>query len=199
MPSSEVPLSNGHSEIRNGAQNGHQKERSHAKDVGIVAMELYFPSTYVEQSELEVFDGISAGKYTIGHGQERMGFCTDREDIVSFCLTAVDRLMKRTGTSYKKIGRLDVGTETLIDKSKSIKSCLMKLFEKDGNLDVEGVDNLNACYGGTAALFNCVDWIESSAWDGECRKNLNSSFSWGEKWLAVYFCVQAETYNFSRG
>jgi hypothetical protein len=28
------------------------------------------------------------------------------------------------------------------------------------------VDNKNACYGGTAALFNCIHWIESSAWDG---------------------------------
>lgn len=29
-----------------------------------------------------------------------------------------------------------------------------------------GVDTLNACYGGTAALFNAVCWVESSAWDG---------------------------------
>jgi len=33
----------------------------------------------VEQSELEKFDGISAGKYTIGLGQTRMSFCDDRE------------------------------------------------------------------------------------------------------------------------
>ena len=31
---------------------------------------------------------------------------------------------------------------------------------------MEGVDSLNACYGGTAALFNAVNWVESSAWDG---------------------------------
>lgn len=29
-----------------------------------------------------------------------------------------------------------------------------------------GIDNKNACYGGTAALFNSIAWIESSAWDG---------------------------------
>jgi hypothetical protein len=33
----------------------------------------------VEQSELEKFDGVSAGKYTIGLGQTRMSFCDDRE------------------------------------------------------------------------------------------------------------------------
>jgi hydroxymethylglutaryl-CoA synthase len=38
------------------------------KDVGILAMELYFPSTYVDQGDLEQFDGVSKGKYTIGLG-----------------------------------------------------------------------------------------------------------------------------------
>lgn len=53
-----------------------------------------------------------------------------------------------------------------MDKSKSVKSVLMQLFESSGNTDVEGVDTTNACYGGTAALFNSLSWVESSAWDG---------------------------------
>jgi hydroxymethylglutaryl-CoA synthase len=28
------------------------------------------------------------------------------------------------------------------------------------------VTSINACYGGTNALFNTLNWIESSAWDG---------------------------------
>jgi hydroxymethylglutaryl-CoA synthase len=71
-----------------------------------------------------------------------------------------------TGTSYSNIGRLEVGTESLIDKSKSVKTVIMQLFEESGNSDVEGVSSTNACYGGTAALFNSVDWIESSSCDG---------------------------------
>jgi hydroxymethylglutaryl-CoA synthase len=66
----------------------------------------------------------------------------------------------------KSIGRLDVGTETLIDKSKSTKTLLMDLFAKHGNDDIEGIDNKNACYGSTAALFNCVNWIQGESWDG---------------------------------
>jgi len=42
----------------------------------------------------------------------------------------------------------------------------MQLFEKSGNTNVEGVDTMNACYGGTNAIFNSINWIESSAWDG---------------------------------
>lgn len=67
---------------------------------------------------------------------------------------------------YSDIGRLEVGTETLVDKSKSIKSMLMRLFKNSNNNNVEGVDSTNACYGGTAALFNSIAWLESSAWDG---------------------------------
>ncbi len=57
-----------------------------------------------------------------------------------------------------------MGSETLIDRSKSIKSTLMTLFPADA--DIGGVDNLNACYGGTAALLNSIDWIEGGEWDG---------------------------------
>lgn len=146
--------------MMNGSSNGQQWP----SNVGIINMEIYFPSQYVDQTELEAFDGVSAGKYTVGLGQTRMGFCSDREDINSLCLTAVDRLVKKSGISLNNVGRLEVGTETLVDKSKSVKSVLMQLFED--NSDVEGVDSTNACYGGTAALFNCVAWIESSYWDG---------------------------------
>lgn len=137
------------------------------KDVGIIAMELYFPSQYVDQAELEQFDGVAAGKYTVGLGQARMGVCSDCEDINSLCLTVVQRLMERNCLSYDSVGRLEVGTETIIDKSKSVKTVIMQLFEDSGNTDVEGIDTTNACYGGTAALFNAVNWVESSSWDGE--------------------------------
>lgn len=135
-------------------------------DVGILAVELIYPSQYVDQTELEQFDGVSAGKYTIGLGQQRMGFCSDREDIHSLCLTVVSNLLERNAIPHSKIGRLEVGTETIIDKSKSVKSVLMQLFEPHGVTDIEGIDTTNACYGGTSALFNAINWIESSNWDG---------------------------------
>lgn len=136
------------------------------KNVGIKAIELTFPSQFVDQTELETFDGVSAGKYTIGLGQSRMGFCSDREDINSLCLTVVQQLLERNGIDPKQIGRLEVGTETIIDKSKSVKSVLMQLFTEHGVSDLEGIDTTNACYGGTAALFNAINWVESSSWDG---------------------------------
>lgn len=134
------------------------------KNIGIKAMEVYIPSNYVNQAELEKFDNIPAGKYTIGLGQTNMAFVSDREDIYSLSLTVTSRLMAHYNVDPNSIGRLEVGTETLLDKSKSVKSVLMQLFPE--NDDIEGVDTVNACYGGTSAVINAVNWIESSSWDG---------------------------------
>ncbi|GJY73936.1 3-hydroxy-3-methylglutaryl-CoA synthase [Tanacetum coccineum] len=53
------------------------------ENVGIVAMEIYFPPTCIQQDTLENFDGVSKGKYTIGLGQDCMAFCSEVEDVIS--------------------------------------------------------------------------------------------------------------------
>lgn len=81
-------------------------------------------------------------------------------------LSVVKNLLEKYNIDPKSIGRMEVGTETIIDKSKSVKTALMQLFAESGNTDIEGVDTTNACYGGTSALFNSLSWVESSYWDG---------------------------------
>jgi hydroxymethylglutaryl-CoA synthase len=88
---------------------------------------------------------------------------------------------RRYDINPKLIGRLEVGTETLIDKSKSTKTVLMDLFQKSGNTDVEGATIVNACYGGTAALLNAFLWCESDDhccdYNAEYCNNKNSDDS----------------------
>ncbi|KAJ7759163.1 hydroxymethylglutaryl-coenzyme A synthase N terminal-domain-containing protein [Mycena metata] len=141
-------------------------ESPRPKDVGILAMETYFPLRCISEADLEEYDGVSKGKYTIGLGQEYMAWPDDREDINSFALNAVSGLLEKYNIDPKSIGRIDVGTETIIDKSKSVKTTLMSLFAESGNFDIEGIDSKNACYGSTAALYNAINWVESSSWDG---------------------------------
>lgn len=43
-------------------------ELSKPTNIGILGIELYFPSLYVSQAELEEFDKAGKGKYTIGLG-----------------------------------------------------------------------------------------------------------------------------------
>lgn len=140
-------------------------ENSIVKNVGIMAMEVYFPPTFVKQSSLEEYSGVAAGKYTIGLGQESISIVTgDVEDVNSICLTVVHNLLEKYAIDPMTVGRLEVGTETLVDKSKSTKTVLMDLFP--GNTDIEGATIVNACYGGTAALFNAMLWCQSDDWDG---------------------------------
>jgi len=46
-----------------------------------------------------------------------------------FSLTVVSSLLEKYNVDPKQIGRLEVGSETVIDKSKSIKTFLMQIFE----------------------------------------------------------------------
>lgn len=141
-------------------------EKSSQQDIGILWLTAYFPKTYVSQEDLEVYDEVDSGKYTKGLMQDKMGFCTDLEDINSIALTVTKRLIDESGVSLNDIGYLEVGTETILDKSKSVKTVLMELFEASGNTDIEGVDTTNACYGGTAALFHAIDHLSAPYWDG---------------------------------
>lgn len=65
------------------------------KNVGILAIEVYTPSTYIEQSDLEDHSGVSKGKYTLGLGQEGLGICGDAEDVNSLALTVVHSLLEK--------------------------------------------------------------------------------------------------------
>ena len=78
----------------------------------------------------------------------------------------MDQLFSKHHIDPINIGRIEVGTETIVDKSKSVKSYLMDYMKSFGNHDVEGIMSVHACYGGTAALFNTIAWMQSEAWDG---------------------------------
>ena len=51
------------------------------------------------------------------------------EELIACSLTVVNSLLKKYKIDPKLIGRLEVGSETVIDKSKSIKTWLMQIFE----------------------------------------------------------------------
>ena len=57
-----------------------------------------------------------------------MSCVNDREDINSISLTCVKNLLEKNKIKPTQIGKLEVGTETLLDKAKSVKTVLMQLF-----------------------------------------------------------------------
>jgi len=76
-------------------------------------------------------------------GQEEIGIFRPYEDMASLSMNILHNLMERFNLNEFDIGRVEIGTETLNDHSKSIKTTLMQLFKH--NCNVEGVTNINAC------------------------------------------------------
>ncbi|ADM12371.1 3-hydroxy-3-methylglutaryl-CoA synthase 2 [Encephalitozoon intestinalis ATCC 50506] len=131
---------------------------------GIVGLEYQLPSLYIDQEEVANNIDFEVDKIKIGLGLEQMGVPSRREDSISLALNAVSKLMKKYKLSPQSVGRLEVGTESNPDGSKSIKSYLTDLFP--GNTSICGCDSVHACYSATNALLNAVSWMESSLWDG---------------------------------
>ncbi len=102
---------------------------------------VYIPKLVCSQQDLEREHGVSAGKYTLGLGQSSISVPTgDAEDVNSVAMTVLSSLLKKFDVPLHRVGRLEVGTESAVDKSKSVKSVLMSLF--GANTDIEGVGAL---------------------------------------------------------
>lgn len=186
-------------------------------NVGIHTVEIYYPQFYLKQIEMEEYDarpdryGPSViGKYTKGIGQIEARFPSDDEDVVSYALTVTHKMIERMDrvgfnqtanysfdgkqiNHWNAFGRIDIGSESLIDRSKSMKTYVMDLFERYGNgeADIEGVDMYNACYGGQAAGLCVLNWVESDRWDGRYGMAIATDVS--DAFNTHLFCVGAAT------
>jgi len=189
--------------------------RNRMPNCGIHTINIYYPQFYMKQIEMEEFDarpdryGPSViGKYTKGIGQIEGRYPTDDEDPVSYSMTNIHRFIERMekenfNETYKysedgknlkpwnSIGRLDIGSESLVDRSKSMKAYCMDLFERYGDMEanIEGVDMYNACYGGQAAGLCAQNWVESDRWDGRYGVAIATDIS--EADYFAMFCVGA--------
>ena len=65
------------------------------KHVGILALEVYAPSTFISQTKLEEHCGVPPGKFTLGLGQDGLAVCGDAEDVNSLALTVVHSLLEK--------------------------------------------------------------------------------------------------------
>lgn len=131
---------------------------------GIIGIEYAFPKYVISHDDLADTMGIDRNKFKIGLGLSEMSAPCEGEDVVSLAMTATSRLMKKYHIDTNSVGRIDVGSESNFDSSKSIKSFLMDLFPDNKN--ILGADNVNACYGGTNALLNAFFYMDSTYWDG---------------------------------
>ena len=126
---------------------------------------LFFMFTFVLPGTVIAIDtGITFDGCTIE--LDTVALCCDREDVNSMSLTVVHSLIDNYNISFDDIGRLEVGTATLMKDCESISKTLMNFFIDVGNSDLEGSTSLNTSCGGTTALYHALHWVDSTAWDG---------------------------------
>ncbi|EJW05287.1 hypothetical protein EDEG_00645 [Edhazardia aedis USNM 41457] len=150
-----------------------------SKKYGIIGFEYALPTYYISHDDLAHETSSDPNKYKIGLDLHEMGVPSPKEDVVSLALTATKRLLKKYNVNVNAVGKVEVGTESNFDTSKSIKTYIMQLFE---NTKIQGADTTNACYGGCNALINCLTWVES-------RFN-------HENKMAIVVCTDISVHNF---
>lgn len=128
--------------------------------VGIIGIEYQLPYYKIDESDIAKSIDWEVDKIKIGLNMQEIGVVGYTEDVVSLALSAVERLITRYNIDTKDVGKIEVGTESHFDSAKSIKTYLLDLFQD--NQSISGCDTINACYGGTNALLNCLSWMESS-------------------------------------
>ena len=125
--------------------------------LGVLAIKVAVPGACVPFSALE-----AAGLARSSPGQRAVACWDVNEDAVSLALTACARLLADMSPEQRaRVARLEYGGESNVDMAKGIKTYLMQLFPEQPELG--GVDNVAACFGGTAAVLNTLDFLRASA------------------------------------
>ncbi|EFO64384.1 Hydroxymethylglutaryl-CoA synthase [Giardia lamblia P15] len=137
----------------------------------MAAIAMYIPPIVVSQEEVSSLCKVPLEKITKGLGQHQMAVTVDSEDPVSLALNSlqllIDDKVVQDILSKITIGRFEVGTESSVDKAKSIKSFLADMM---GTARTTGADIINACLGGVLALENAILWLSAAKHDDKTGK-----------------------------
>lgn len=133
--------------------------------VGIEAIGVAVPSTYLELEELAHARGVPPGKYVEGLGVSRMAVPQPDDDTVSLAARAARMALASASVDPKAIGMLVVGTETAVDHAKPVSSFVQGLLGVGRRCRI--FETKHACYGGTAALQLALDWVRSGSARGQ--------------------------------
>ena len=136
--------------------------------VGIDDISIYFPSLYVDINDFAKARDIEPAKLERGLGLKAIAVPDSSEDVITMAAEVLIDLVSKNDLKPKDIGRIYVGTESMVDGSKPIASYLLGIlkdyFDRQSiptedlyRCDV--VDMTFACIGAVDAMQNSLDWI----------------------------------------
>jgi hydroxymethylglutaryl-CoA synthase len=128
---------------------------------GLAALGLKLPSLAVDVRALAALRSVDPDKLTVGLGCDTFAVCAPDEDVVDLAVGAAERALARWGGSPDELGLLAVGTETAVDMSRPLSAYVAERLGIEGR--VRSYEVKHACYGGTLALRQAVEWRASGA------------------------------------
>jgi len=128
---------------------------------GIAAMGVAIPDWAMELTELATLRGVDPAKFTRGLGCETMAVCPPETTAVELAARAAERALAQWDGALDDIGLLAVGTETAEDMSRPLSAFVAEKLGLSGH--VRSYEVKHACYGGTVALRQALEWRLSGA------------------------------------
>lgn len=133
--------------------------------VGIASLGLQLPSLALDVRDLAELRGEDPNKFTLGLGCREMALCAEDESIVDLALGAARRALARWDGDLTDVGLIVVGTESAVDMSRPLSAWVADGLGLRGAVRTYEVKH--ACYGGTLALRQAVEWKLSGASAGK--------------------------------
>lgn len=139
--------------------------RSHEATTGIASIGLSLPPLAMQVEELAGLRNAEPEKYTIGLGCREMSLCPPEIGVVEMAVDAARRALGRWNGDLSQIGMIAVGTESAVDMSRPVSAWVADALGLQGA--VRSYEVKHACYGGTLALRQAVEWRLSGAARGQ--------------------------------
>ena len=124
--------------------------------VGISSIGLHFPPLCITAEDLAKLRNVDPDKYTLGLGCKKIALCPENFTVVDLAVEAAKRALSRWGGSIADIGLIAVGTESAPDMSRPLSAFVAEQLGIQGA--VRSYEVKHACYGGTLAIRQAVEW-----------------------------------------
>ena len=132
---------------------------------GIASIGVQLPPLAMDVRELAALRGADPDKYTLGLGCDQMALCPEGYGVVDLAVGAARRALSRWDGSIEDIGLLVVGSESAVDMSRPLSAFVAEELGLRGR--VRSYETKHACYGGTVALRQALEWRLSGAARGK--------------------------------
>jgi hydroxymethylglutaryl-CoA synthase len=134
-------------------------------DTGIASLGLHLPPLAMTVEELAALRGVDPEKFLVGLECREFSLCPERFGVIDLAAEAARRALARWDGDPADLGMIAVGTESAVDMSRPLSAFVADRLNLRGS--IRSYEVKHACYGGTLALRQALEWHASGAARGK--------------------------------